>query len=84
MIRAYKIRQIINEHMPKNNWISLENIYLLVERYGNLDLDDSKSSAPENIEPKWKRNVRNVLQTDKNAGKIAWAKVRAEYMIPEY
>ena len=83
MIRAYKIRQIIKEHMHKNRWVSLDNIYLLIERYGNLDIEDSKSSAPGNIEPKWKRNVRNVLQTDKKAGKIVWAKVNAKYMIPK-
>ena len=81
MIRAYKIRNILNEHMPKNQWISLDNIYLLIERHGNLDIDDLKFSAPGNIEPKWKRNVRNVLQTDKRLGKIVWAKVRPEYMI---
>ena len=83
MIRAYKIRKIINEHMPKNRWVSLDNIYLLIERYGNLDIEDSNFSAPGNIEPKWKRNVRNVLQTDKKAGKILWAEVNSEYMIPE-
>lgn len=84
MIRAYKIRRIMNVHIPKNQWISLDNIYLLMEGHGNLDIDDSKYSAPGNMEPKWKRNVRNVLQADKKVGKIVWAKVRPEYMIPEY
>ncbi len=83
MIRSYQIRQIIKEHMSKNRWVSLDNIYLLIERYCNLDIEDSKSSAPGNIEPKWKRNVRNVLQTDKKAGKIVWAEVNAKYMISE-
>lgn len=69
--------------MSKNRWVSLDNIYLLIERYCNLDIEDSKSSAPGNIEPKWKRNVRNVLQTDKKAGKIVWAEVNAKYMISE-
>lgn len=84
MIHAFEIRQIINEHIPKNHWISLKNIYLCIERHGDLEIDDTKSSAPGNLEPKWKRNIRNVLQTDKQAGIILWAKAGAEYMIPEF
>ena len=79
MIHAHEIRNILNEYMPKNQWVSLEKIYELVESYGNIDQEDRKSSAPGNAEPKWKRNVRNVLQTDKRAGKIKWDK-KANYM----
>jgi hypothetical protein len=42
---------------------------------------DFLPSAPKSDEPKWMRNVRNVLQSRKTNGNIAWDK-NGKYMIP--
>ena len=51
----------------RNSWnrgkiLELQEIYRLVERGINLIKDDSEPSAPNNNEPRWQRNVRNILQ----------------------
>jgi len=60
--------------MPRNEWISLYEIYDLVARYGQLDDEDYGPQSPTSDLPKWKRNVRNVLQYRKCVGEIEWDK----------
>ncbi len=71
MLHSREMWNIIKSHMPRGQWILLSNIYDLVERYGNLDAEDLKPQAPRHNIPKWKRNVRNVLQRKKNI-EIQW------------
>ncbi|MDY6906107.1 MAG: hypothetical protein SWH61_15650 [Thermodesulfobacteriota bacterium] len=72
MIRLPEIWGIINHYMPKNEWTPLQNIYELVRRNGNLDDEDFEPQSPTSDLPKWKRNVRNVLQYRKRTGEIEW------------
>lgn len=72
MIRLTEIWNIIKGHMIRNEWISLQNIYDLVARYGQLDDEDYEPQSPTSDLPKWKRNVRNVLQYRKRSGAIEW------------
>ena len=59
-------------HLPKGQWVRLEEIYKLVESNLSLDQEDFEGEAPSSMVPKWKRNVRNVLQYRKKTGEIEW------------
>ncbi len=72
MIRLPEIWEIIKSHMPRNEWHSLQDIYDLVNRCGQLDEEDFEPQSPSSDLPKWKRNVRNVLQYRKRTGDIEW------------
>ena len=81
MIHRPKIWNIIQTHMPRERWISLGEIYQMVERYGNLDVEDFEPQSPTSDIPKWKRNVRNVLQYRKSRGEIQWDG-NTRYLLP--
>lgn len=58
--------------MPRHKWIPLVDIYALVQGRLKLDREDQDPQAPNSTIPKWKRNVRNVLQYQKANGGIVW------------
>lgn len=81
MTRLPEIWIIIQNRTPKNQWISLDEIYQVVQQHGNLDNEDYEPQSPKSNLPKWKRNVRNVLQYRKRTGEIRWNS-EANYLIP--
>ena len=76
-----EIWEIINAELTRDEWVPLQNIYALIETNVRLKTDDFLPSAPTISEPKWMRNVRNVLQHRKTTGEIAWDR-NGKYMIP--
>lgn len=62
----------IRRHLPRNRWILLADIYELVQSRLTLDREDREPQSPTSDIPKWKRNVRNVLQYRKGTGDIEW------------
>lgn len=81
MTRLPEIWSCIKQYLPKGQWVNLETIYELVETNLKLDLEDFEPQSPSSVIPKWKRNVRNVLQYRKRIGDIEWgndAKYRIE------
>lgn len=80
VIRLPEIWGIILMYMPRRQWISLNDIYHMVETYGNLDTEDFEPQSPTSDIPKWKRNVRNVLQYRKKTGEILWDE-NANYLL---
>jgi len=72
MIHHSEIWDIIVTHMPRGRWVSLQKVYDLVERDGSLDTEDFSPQSPTSDIPKWKRNVRNVLQYRKGTSEIQW------------
>lgn len=81
MIHLPEIWGIIQTHMQRERWVSLEEIYQMVERYGNLDAEDFDPESPTSDSPKWKRNVRKVLWYRNHTGKIQWDR-NANYLLP--
>jgi len=67
-----EIWDCLQSHLPKGQWISLQNIYTLIENNLTLDSEDFQPQAPTSNIPKWQRNVRNVLQYRKRTGEIVW------------
>ena len=72
--------EAIDNDLPRDVWIPLQDIYTLVDGIINFKPDDFHPSASNTSEPKWRRNVRNVLQHRKETGDIAWNK-NGHYMI---
>ncbi len=62
----------IRHGLPRGRWTSLADVYALVERSVALDPEDCEPQVAGSSVPKWKRNVRNVLQARKGAGDIEW------------
>ena len=79
--KLHEIWEVIDSEFPRDEWVPLQHIYTLVESKVPLKPDDFLPSAPKSDEPKWMRNVRNVLQSRKINGDIAWDK-NGKYMIP--
>lgn len=72
MTRLPAIWNCIRYQLPRGRWVELEDIYALVARHLELDAEDFFPQAPSSDMPKWKRNVRNVLQYRKGTGDISW------------
>jgi len=75
-----EIWDCIKKCMPRRRWVKLRDIYILVNEELRLDREDLEPEAPSSRIPKWKRNVRNVLQLRKRSGEIEW-NGDAEYRI---
>lgn len=58
--------------MPIGEWVSIKEIYSIVENNFPLDSEDDEWQSPTSSIPKWRRNVRNVLQYRKGKGDIEW------------
>jgi hypothetical protein len=79
--KLHEIWDVLNGSFPRDEWIHLQSIYEMIQTNIQLRPDDFLPSAPNSSEPKWMRNVRNVLQQRKNTGYIGWDK-NGKYMIP--
>ena len=72
MTHLPEIWSCIRARLPRGRWISLDDIYVLVSSSVTLDSEDHLPQSPSSDIPKWKRNVRNVLQYRKGTGEIKW------------
>lgn len=64
--------QILIEHAPTGEWVSLRRIYTVVEEHAELDEADRAGVSDKSSSPKWKRTVRNLLQGKKTLGEVEW------------
>jgi hypothetical protein len=67
-----EIWDCLRQRLPKGESIQLEEIYSIVEAGLTLDNEDYARQSPSSDIPKWKRDVRNVLQYRKRTGEIEW------------
>lgn len=72
MIHQPEIWEIIKRELPRGQWVTLQNIYEIIEQNWTLDKEDYEPQSPISKLPKWKRNVRNVLQYRKRTQEIIW------------
>jgi DNA-binding GntR family transcriptional regulator len=80
MIHSKKIWEIIRNNLLRGKWVTLEEIYQMIENNWNLDTEDFEWQSHTSEIPKWKRNVRNVLQYRKRKNEILWDRA-AKYKI---
>lgn len=72
---------VIKEYLPKGEKVGINEIYRLVEDNLELQPDDWEPSSQWNTDPRWKRNVRNILQYRKEKSEIIWIG-NGVYMMP--
>jgi hypothetical protein len=72
MTHLPEIWTCIRSKLARGKWTSLDDIYVLVYSSVTLDREDHLPQSPSSDIPKWKRNVRNVLQYRKGTGEIEW------------
>lgn len=80
MSKSDEIRTCLKTYAQKNVYLSLSEIYKIIEKNLVLDEDDLFCVTNEHKEPKWQRNVRNVLQSGKETSNISWNKEEHTYM----
>lgn len=80
MIRLPEIWECLQKTLPRDVWHTLDSIYDHVEHRLKPDEEDYEPQAPNSNIPKWKRNVRNVLQYRKKTGEIDWDG-KGQYML---
>jgi len=71
----------ILKSLNRRSWTPLSAIYAGVAKRVVFDPDDFTPEAPHSTIPKWKRNVRNVLQRRKALGHVDWDRA-ASYKLP--
>ncbi len=74
-----EIEACLTQHMIRGHWYSLSELYDIVEKNVTLTDADWGRAALGSDSPRWKRNVRNWLQSRKASRDIEWAGDRAEY-----
>jgi len=62
------IWNIMLENIPRRQWISIGEIFSIVESRSDLDNEDLELN-PLQV-PRWKINVRRALMNKKRAGRI--------------
>jgi len=67
-----EIWECIKKKISKSHWTNIETIYDFVQNSLTPDTEDVQPQSPSSDIPKWKRNVRNVLQYRKKTGEIEW------------
>jgi hypothetical protein len=72
MTEPHTLWGIIRGHVPRDQWVSSEDIYAMVELHGHLDGEDLQPQSPVSKTPRWKIHVRNVLVNRMKKGKIRW------------
>ena len=72
MTHLPEIWECIKTRLPKGQWVALDDIYHLIANSLKLDREDYEWQSPKSDIPKWKRNVRNVMQYRKKTGDIEW------------
>ena len=73
MLHLHDIRRILHESAPRDRWLDLDEIYALVASGREFDVEDLRPVTDRYREPRWKRNVRAVLQELKKHD-IEWEK----------
>jgi hypothetical protein len=81
MTHADELWNALRHSLSGDCWTPLHEIYRLVEIKVSLDHEDFLPAAPGVDEPKWRRNVRNVLQRQKILGGVLW-NGRGSYRLP--
>jgi putative restriction endonuclease len=73
--------EAMRAHLPRDRWISLDDIYNAVRHHVTLSPEDLQPAARGNSQERWQRNVRNILQHRKKTFELLWAG-DARYMLP--
>ena len=73
MLHLPDIRKFLYEAAPRDLWLDLDELYSLVASGHEFDSEDLRPVTDQHPEPRWKRNVRAVLQDIKKRD-VEWEK----------
>ncbi|HEX8207577.1 MAG TPA: hypothetical protein VF587_16055 [Solirubrobacteraceae bacterium] len=65
-LTSAEIEVFLLRHMKRDAWLTLDDLYRLVEEHGDLTPADWEPDAPNSSGIRWRRNIRNVLQRRKS------------------
>lgn len=60
----------LRKHVPRRKWVSLQEIYQIVQRNVALDAEDLGCRSTHPASPRWKRNVRRLLHAKRHDGTL--------------
>jgi hypothetical protein len=82
MLRSKQIWECLQNNLQRGKWYTLDDIYEIVENFCELDDEDIIPQDSRSTTPKWKRNVRNVLQSKKKyINQLEWNSRNSTYKI---
>jgi hypothetical protein len=80
-----EIQRLLQEHMPQGEWMTVPEIYRLVQSHASFTPSDWEPDGPRSTGVRWKRNVRNVLQKHKSdvghGGMFEWNQDARSYRL---
>ena len=81
-LHSDEIGEILYAAMSRGRWVALDDIYGLIEENAELTEADLQPAADGSTGPRWKRNVRNFLQSRKESGALEWNGAGAYRLAP--
>jgi hypothetical protein len=74
--------KVMQDYLPKSEQVEINQIYEVVSNHVTLELDDWEPAAKgSRSDPRWRRNIRNILQHRKLTSDILWLG-NGMYMMP--
>lgn len=72
MLTSGQAWDVLRSHAPRDQWLTLQDVYALVSAYVELDEQDRAPIATNGKSARWQRTVRNALQTHKQSSELEW------------
>ena len=70
MLPESTIWNILHDHVPHGKWVSMREIYSIVESHSVLDKSDLAMYRMNTLTPAWRIRVKRLLDQKRVAGKI--------------
>lgn len=61
MTNNQRLWQTIQDHVPRRTWLSIRDLFDIVERHVELDYEDLEPGRSPGCQPRWKSNLRRIL-----------------------
>jgi hypothetical protein len=72
MLTSSRAWEIIATKAEQDRWLTVADLYALVEQSTELDESDRAPVAEHGQSTRWHRTVRNALQQAKRRGAVEW------------
>ena len=70
MLPESTIWTILQDHVPHGQWVSMREIFTIVESHSTLDSADLQAHRTNSLTPSWRIRVKRVLEQKKRTGKV--------------
>jgi hypothetical protein len=83
ILGAEDIRRLLEEHAPKQRWLHIQQLHDVLEPFFRDAAPGLAASNAAEFDARRMHDLRNLLQKDKNVGRIRWDRAAQAYFIPE-